>query len=342
MVPERRGGSNYITATATFRLGLADNNTDNGRMSQPQLQRPSLAPRNWPGWIVVSLLWLLGWMPRPLGRLLVAPVGPLAFRFASRRRRVAQRNLERCFPGWSSEQIERITRESFNSVARMIAEMAWCWSGPMSRFEKMGRIHGLEHLQRAEQRGKGVLLVTGHSTSLEIGGRMLLTRSRFGGVYRPLGNPVVEWYQTRGRLRYAEFMISKRNAREAVRVLKKGGILWYAPDQDFGPEQSEFAPFFGIRTATLLATHRLPSMTGCAVVPMYPVYDRHSGKYDIYVLPELDNYPTDDPVADLSRINAIIEEQVRKAPEQYWWIHRRFKTRPAGEADFYAGPGSPG
>lgn len=284
------------------------------------------------------MLWLLGWLPRPLGLLLVAPAGPLAWRLAGRRRRIAIRNLERCFPGWSAEKVESVARDSFSSVARMIAEMAWCWSGPTSRFEKLGRIHGLENLEQAREPGKGVLLVTGHSTCLDIGGRILLTRSRFGGVYRPLGNPVVEWYQTRGRLRYAECMISKRNARQAVKVLRKGGVLWYAPDQDFGPDQSAFAPFFGIQTATLLATHRLPSMTGCAVVPMYPIYDRLSGKYDIYVLPKLENYPTGDPVADLARVNALIEEQVRKAPEQYWWIHRRFKTRPAGEADFYADP----
>ena len=127
----------------------------------------------------------------------------------------------------------------------------------------------------------------------------------------------MEWYQTRGRLRYAKFMISKRNARQAVKTLRKGGVIWYAPDQDFGPDQSVFAPFFGIQTATLLATHRLPSMTGCAVVPMFPVYDQQSGLYDIYVLPTLENYPTDDPVADLSRINSLIESQVRKAPAPY-------------------------
>ena len=207
------------------------------------------------------------------------------------------------------------------------------WSA--APFEKRARIHGRENLSEAEEQGNGVLLVTGHSSCLEVGGRILLGHASFGGVYRPLKSPVMEWYQTRGRLRYADFMISKRNARQAVKILRKGGVIWYAPDQDFGPDQSVFAPFFGIQTATLLASHRLPSMTGCAVVPMYPVYDPKSGLYDIHVLPALENYPSDDPVADLTRINAMIENQVRKAPEQYWWIHRRFKTRPSGEAPFY-------
>lgn len=267
--------------------------------------------------------------------MLVSPLGPLMFRFAGHRRRIAERNLERCFPEWTGDKRQEVLRAVFKSLARMIVEISWCWSGPMSRFEKIGRIHGLEHLQEAEARGKGVLLVTGHSACQDIGGRILLTRARFGGIYRPLANPVVEWYQTRGRLRYAECMISKRNARKAVKVLRRGGVIWYAPDQDFGTEQTTFAPFFNIQTATLLATHRLPRMTGCAVVPMYPVYDPQSRKYDVYLLPALENYPTEDAVADLARINAFIEEYARKVPEQYWWIHRRFKTRPDGEPAFY-------
>lgn len=297
--------------------------------------RPSLAPRNWPGWLAVAALWVLGWLPRPLGLALVWPIGPLAYRLAGRRRRVAERNLERCFPEWSHAQRDDVVRACFGSVARMIAELAWCWSGPHGRFQQMGRIHGLEHLADAEERGNGVLLVTHHATCLEIGGRILLTRARFGGVYRPLSSPVMEWYQTRGRLRYAEFMVSKRNALQAVKVLKRGGVVWYAPDQDFGPGQSVFAPFFGISTATLLATHRLPVMTGCAVVPMFPVYDPATRSYDIHVLPALEDYPSEDPVGDLARVNALIEEWVRKAPDQYWWIHRRFKTRPEGEPPFY-------
>ncbi len=130
-------------------------------------------------------------------------------------------------------------------------------------------------------------------------------------------------------------MISKRDARTAVRLLRRGGVLWYAPDQDFGPEQSLFAPFFGIQTATLLATHRLARLTGCAVVPMFPLYDPQQRRYRVTLLPALEHFPSDDPAADLARVNAIMEQQVRRAPEQYWWVHRRFKTRPPGDAPFY-------
>ena len=112
-------------------------------------------------------------------------------------------------------------------------------------------------------------------------------------------------------------------------------MLWYAPDQDFGPKQSLFLPFFGIPAATLTATARLVELTGCRVVPMFPRYDEASGQYVVQFHPALENFPSGDSVADLTRINALLEEQVRKAPEQYWWIHRRFKTRPDGEPPFY-------
>ena len=304
-------------------------------MSTNDLTRPSFAPRNWEGWLSVLPFWVLGWLPRRLGLWLVAPIGLLAFRFARRRREIAIRNLNRCFPEWSEEKKQQVLRSSFDSIARMIVETSWCWSGPLGRSLNLGRVHGMENLLLAEKNGNGVLLVTGHSTCLEIGARIMAHGRKAGGVYRPLRNPVMEWYQNRGRLRYVDFMISKRNAKRAVKTLRTGGTLWYAPDQDFGLDQSAFAPFFGIQTASLLATHRLPKMTGCAVVFMYPVYNQEDGRYDIHVSPALEKYPSNDPVVDLARINAMIEKQVRKAPEQYWWIHRRFKTRPEGEPPFY-------
>ena len=131
-------------------------------------------------------------------------------------------------------------------------------------------------------------------------------------------------------------MISKREMRAAIRLLRNGGLVWYAPDQDFGREQSVFVPFFGIQTATLLATHRLPLMTGCAVVPMFPVYDETTRRYTIRFLPALEWFPGPDAAADLARVNAVMEAHIRSAPQQYWWIHRRFKTRPDGEAGFYS------
>jgi len=312
---------------------------DNGPMhngwTEAQLKRPSLGPVNWPGWFMVALLWVLGHLPRPVGRALLAPFGPLLRVTMSSRRRIAQRNIEACFPERSDAERERLLRQSFAALARMVVEMAWCWACRPKRWQTFADVRGLERLEALRAEGRSVLVVTAHVTCLEVGARVFGENVEGFGIYRPLGNPVLEWYQNRGRQRYAQGMISKRQLRKAIRLLKGGGMLWYAPDQDFGPAQSAFAPFFGVQTATLLATHRLPRLTGCAVMTMMPRYDKATGRYQVELSAPLDDFPGDDPAADLARVNALLEAQVRLAPEQYWWVHRRFKTRPEGEPDFY-------
>jgi KDO2-lipid IV(A) lauroyltransferase len=301
----------------------------------PPLIRPSLAPRHWGGWLAVALLWVLGRLPRRLGLLLVAPLGPLLRLGLASRRRIAERNLAVCLPELAPAERERILRGCFASLARMLVETAWCWAGAAQDLQAIAEVDGLEHIEDAVSRGQGILVVTAHFTCLEMGARILGERWSGRGLYRPLKNPVLEWYQNRGRSRYASGMISKRDMRGAIRFLRDGGFLWYAPDQDFGARNSVFAPFFGVPTATLLATHKLPRMTGCLVLTMFPRYVPETGRYRVTVSAPLDEFPGDDPVADLGRLNAVLEAQVRQAPEQYWWIHRRFKTRPEGEPDFY-------
>jgi KDO2-lipid IV(A) lauroyltransferase len=298
--------------------------------------RPPLSPRYWPGWFGVGLLWLLGKTPQPVGLALSHPLGVLMRVLMGKRRRIAERNIERCFPEYGAEARTRLLGDSFRSLARMLFEVPWCWSASDRRIRRMGHIEGMEGLQAAIAEGRGVLVVTAHLTCLEMGGRILAPQvAEAAGMYRPLRSPVLEWYQTRSRLRYVQRMISKRDMRGAIRFLRKGGVLWYAPDQDFGPDESVFAPFFGIETATLLATERLVRLTGCSVIPMFPLYDESARHYTVLLGEPLPDFPSGDTVADLARINALMEAHVRRAPEQYWWIHRRFKTRPAGEPPFY-------
>ncbi len=283
----------------------------------------------------MGFIWALGKLPQRLGLALARPLGALLHRAMKRRRRIAERNIARCFPHMTVQQQARLVRGCFHSLARTVFEIAWSWSAPDQRFRRFGEVQGLEHLQAARQQGQGVLMVTAHISCLEIGGRLLAMAIPVSGIYRPLRSPVLEWYQNRSRLAYGESMISKRDMRSAIRLLKRGGMIWYAPDQDFGAEQSAFVPFFGIQTATLLATHRLARMTGCAVLPMFPVYDEASRRYTVRILPALEGFAGEGAEACLARINAIMEAHIRESPEQYWWIHRRFKTRPADEAPFY-------
>jgi KDO2-lipid IV(A) lauroyltransferase len=301
-------------------------------------KRPSFQPANWPGWLAVGLIWLTGRLPQTVGLALSRPLGALMRVSMKRRRQVAEHNIERCFPELGAGERQAILRGCFRSLGRAVFEIAWSWSAPDGRVLRMGRVVGQEAVEALQRQGRGVLMVTAHITCLEIGGRLLGMAVPAAGIYRPLRSPVLEWYQNRGRSHYAQAMISKREMRDAIRLLRQGGVVWYAPDQDFGPGQSVFAPFFGIRTATLLATHKLARLTGCAVVPMFPAYDEARRKYTVRILPPLEDFPADDPERDLARLNAIMEAHIRQAPEQYWWIHRRFKTRPEGETPFYDRP----
>lgn len=298
-------------------------------------KRPGLAPRNWGGWLLVGLMWLVGKVPVRIGLWCTRPMGALLYHAMKRRRSVACRNIERCFPDYDEKRVNLLVRANFQSLARTFFEMAWCWGMNSGRFGRLGTLEGAEHLREAQAEGRGVLLVTAHITCLEMGGRFACEEFPVTGVYRPLGNEVIEWYQNRGRLSYAKGMISKREMRSAIRYLRKGGLLWYAPDQDFGPDQSTFVPFFGIQTATLEATHKLVAMTGCAVVPMFPEFLPGQKEYVTRIHPLLADFPSKDVAADLARLNAVMEEHIRRVPDQYWWIHRRFKSRPEGEAPFY-------
>lgn len=290
---------------------------------------------------MVAALWLLGQSPPWLVRLLSRPLGWLMRVTMGSRRKVAQRNLARCFPELSETQLQQRLKANFVYLARVVFEMAWAWAAPGWRIAQIGELEGVEHMLAAHRQGRGILCVSLHNTCLEIGanvmGKELMRQGIYStGIYRPLKNPVVEWFQNRGRLDYCDGMISKRNLRSAVRELKRGTLIWYAPDQDFGPEQSAFAPFFGIQTASLLATHKLARLTNCAVIPMYPLYNPETGRYLVKILPALENFPSDNEMDDLVRINQLTEGMIRQAPEQYWWVHRRFKTRPPGEAPFYS------
>ena len=305
-------------------------------MSENNQNRPPLTPKYWAGWLGVGIIWSMGKLPQWIGLALSTPLAWLLPRLMKRRLRIAQRNVERCFPELKAEQHQAIVDECFRSLARSLFEFVWSWSASERRLRKLGTVIGLENLLDARKQGKGVLMITAHISCLEIGARILsCSFHEMKGIYRPLKSPVLEWYQTRARTSYSHGMISKRNMRSAIRYLRKGGVLWYAPDQDFGPEQSEFVPFFGIETATLVATHRMARMADCPVVPMFPSYDARTRRYTVKILPALADFPGEDSLRDLARVNAVMENHVRETPGQYWWIHRRFKTRPEGELPFY-------
>ncbi len=279
-------------------------------------------------YLALVVMVLAGRLPWLLQRALGRGVGWVAFHCAGTRRRAAEVNLRLCFPEQDEPWRARLLRDSFDALGVGLFEFARAWWGSIDAIRPRVRIEGLEHLQALQAEGRGVLLVSGHFMTLEMCGRLLCDYVPLAGMYRRHRNPVFEWAVKRGRLRYATAMFANEDLRATVKHLKKGGLLWYAPDQDMRGKDTVFVPFFGHPASTITATHQLSRLTGCAVVPYF--HRREGGNYILRVGAPLPGIPSQDMIADTAQVNAAIEDMVREAPDQYLWIHRRFKRQPDG------------
>ncbi|MFN3310533.1 MAG: LpxL/LpxP family Kdo(2)-lipid IV(A) lauroyl/palmitoleoyl acyltransferase [Thermomonas sp.] len=297
-------------------------------MSERLPPRPPFSPRLWPQWAGVGVMVAAARLPWWLQRRLGAAIGWLALRLARSRREAARTNLALCLPELDAAAREALLRANFRDVGIGLFEFARAWWGKITPMRASARIEGLEILQQLQAEGRGILLVSGHFMTLEICGRLLCDHVPLAGMYRKHRGAVMEWAVLRGRLRYASAMFANRDTRGALRHLKRGGILWYAPDQDMRGKDTVFAPFFGMPAATITATHQFARMTGCAVVPFF--HRREGDRYLLRVGEPLTPFPTEDAVADSAAVNAAIEAMVRQAPSQYLWLHRRFKRQPDG------------
>lgn len=292
-------------------------------------------PRYWLSWLGLGLFWIAAQLPLPLARGLGSALGTLACLFWGPRRRYARRNLRRCFPELDVAARRRLLRKHFRSLGIGVFEFCRAWWGPLGRLPANSRVEGVEHIRDALASGRGVLLLSGHFMTLELCGRLLCEHVPVAGMYRRHDQPVLEWAVERGRARYAAAMFPREELRAAVRHVKSPGILWYAPDQDMRGKDAVFVPFFGIDAATITATHAMARMSGAVVIAFFHRRRADGRGYELRIEPPLADFPSKDAAADSARINALIERMVREAPDEYLWIHRRFKRRPEGEARFY-------
>jgi KDO2-lipid IV(A) lauroyltransferase len=297
-----------------------------------------LHPRFWFTWIGIGLLRLAASLPYPVQLFIGRRLGDLMYGLSPRRRQVARRNLELCFPDIAPNERQRLLRGCFQSVGISVIETAFSWWGSEKRLRNLYRFEGEQHLQSALRQGKGVLLLGGHHTTLEISGRFLAFHTNdLQPIFKPARNPLFNAVVVASRSRLFDKLLSNKEFRTILRGLKDNKVVWYAPDQDFSRGRNVFAPFMGIPATTLTMTSRLAKSSGAPVLPFYSQRLPGSEGYLIKLLPPMADFPGDDDVADAIQINAAIEQQVRKAPEQYLWLHRRFKTRPPGEKeDIYA------
>ncbi len=304
-------------------------------MDRPHFSSALLHPRYTLTWLWIGGWWLLAQLPFGWQLAMGRGLGWLMWKFAARRRQIAARNIELCFPELSDIERLRLVRGSLDSTAIALFETGICWFWPRWRLAKLFQVEGLEHLQNLD--GKGALLLGMHFTTLEIAGVAINRCHSVDMMYRAHRNPVYDYVQRRGRERHNALtqVILREDVRGTIRALKRGRTIWYAPDQDYGPKQSIFAPFFGIQAASVTATARFAKMAKVPVIPLTHVRLPGSQGYRITVHPPLTDFPGDDELADISRINAFFEAQIRQQPQQYLWVHRRFKTRPPGEEDLY-------
>ncbi|WP_020561092.1 LpxL/LpxP family Kdo(2)-lipid IV(A) lauroyl/palmitoleoyl acyltransferase [Thiofilum flexile] len=286
-----------------------------------------LHPRHWLTWLGLGGLWLVVQLPWSVQMGLGKYLGLLMYYLLSQRRHVCQVNIQLAFPELNAAQQENLVKKHFVSLGRGLLETALSWWGDGERLNQQTVIKGLEHLQQAQQQG-GVILLSAHFTSLELGGRLLAKFINLHVVYRPHQNPVIEWRVARLRQKRYGKAIPRDDIREMLRSLQQGQVVWYAQDQNFGHKNSVFAPFFSIPAATNTATSRISRLGKASVVPFFTV--RTETGYQLQFYPALENFPSEDVLNDTIQINQVIESQVRCYPEQYLWTHRRYKDRPEG------------
>jgi len=292
-------------------------------------------PRYWGAWFGIALMRLGALLPWRVKLALGRMIGLVSWKLAKRRRHITDTNLALCFPELNDQQRAVLVKKTFVANGIGILETATGWCRDPEHLRHRVAFRGTEHMDRAMAQGKGALIIGIHFSTLDLGGALHSLFFPADVVYRPHDNPVFEDFMTRARRGIFGAAIDRRDLRGVVRRIKSGHAVWYSPDQDFGREVSVFAPFFGVSAASIKLTAKIARMTGAPVMPLMFHRNPDNRSYTLEYLPPLENFPSGDDVADAAQVNAFIEQAIRRHPEQYLWLHRRFKTRPPGEPSFY-------
>ena len=285
--------------------------------------------------LVFALMWLVHWLPMWAIAAVGNLAGTVAFWLIPERRRVTRINLAKCFPQMPAAERERLARAHFRAFMRSFVEHALRWWASRERIMRLVRLEGLEHLRAAA--GHPVILVAPHFVGLDAAYTRLGCEIEIAGLYAHQKNPVYDRLLLRGRTRFglSQAIPRQDGVRAVIASIRSGRPFYYAPDLDFGRKDAVFVPFFGVTAATITGVSRLAKLTRAKVLPCVARMLPGGGGYVVTILPAWENFPTDDFTADTRRVNAFIEEQAQSMPEQYYWVHKRFKTRPHGEASPY-------
>lgn len=294
-----------------------------------------LRPKHWFVWFLIGVLRLCALLPYPILIKLGTALGQLLYQLPLEIKKITQTNLALCFPELSLADQKNLLKKNFISVGIGVMETAFAWFAPTKKLMRLGHIKGLEQIHLALSKGKGAILISPHFTTLQIAGRLLSIKQPFAVVYRRQKNPVINYITERALKKYYCETIPKGDLRKMLNCLKKNIPVWYTPDIDAGLRNSVFVPFFNNLAATITTTTRLAEKSGAAIIPAFFYRRDDLSGYDLVGESLLENFPTDDLVKDTYRINEILEQGIRRKPEQYIWQYKRFKTRPVGEKRFY-------
>ncbi len=293
------------------------------------------SPKYWLTRLSIKMIALIAKLPARVRIGLGHAIGWLFINVGKRRKRIAAINLDKCFPELSSVEKKQLLIENMRATGRGIVEIASCWFTTLKSQKEKSRLVGKEHLEAALAKGKGVILLSFHLTTLEMGGCILGKYFDFLAMYKPNKNPLINQVMNEGRLNHLNGLLDRNDLRGTIRALKDNKIVWYATDQNYGGKSSVFVPFFGIQTATITSTTKLSKMTGATVVPFTQKRLDSDDEYELQLYPALDDFPGINEREDAKKINEFLESYLKKNPSDYMWLHQRFRNRPVGEASFY-------
>lgn len=290
----------------------------------------------WPAWTLLGFLWILAQLPVVLQLFFGKGLGKILYFFPSTPKQTTRVNLQLCFPELSTKQRNQLAKKNFESLGIAFIEFVMALFLPSKKLESRYQLHGLEHAQEAFKKGKGIILLTPHFTCVEIAARFIGMQDNFGVMYRPHKKKFISFIHERFRKRHFSTYIPNNQMHKLIKALHRNKAIWYAYDIDAGVKKSVFAPFFGIPTATLTTVSRIVQLSDAAVIPMAYYRRENELHYDIVLSPPVENFPSNDLLADAIRLNRLLEKMIRQKPDQYVWQYKRFKTRPdRSERRFY-------
>jgi len=293
-----------------------------------------LHPKFYPTWILILLMKISIHLPYKMQIELGKVLGNILFYIASSRRKIAEKNLSLCFPDKNKLQINFLLKKNFEEIGISFFETANAYFAPNQKINEKLIVKNEKYLQEAIDNDKSIILLGSHFLSLMLGGRALIAKGYFiANIYRPQNNKLFDEIMRSSFVKNGAVMIKTKDTRSMIKAIRSKTPIWYAPDQDLGLKNSIFAPFFNIQTATVSATSRLAQSDNTVVLPYH--FNRQGDKYIMEFQKPIKPYPTMNPLKDASKTNSVLEKQILKYPDQYLWIHKRFKTRPIGETGYY-------